>query len=302
MKAGKYDGEGGRSPQWWPSRYGAEDTLGAGNELTQERTLAALKIPTEGRVVTIAQTVEAGAPLPPPRQFHMVLLAHGTMEPTSPRGSQVTGFEEQVTQSYHAGCHLDGLGHAGINGHFYNGVHFSEFYTSTGLTTFGMEGVRPWVTRGVCLDIAALENTEVLDAGFVVTPEHLEAAQERQDVKVDAGDAVLLHTGWGRYWLEDARYGEAEPGPGWDAVHWLTDRRVSLVAADNWAFEVIPFEDPNRAFVCHQHLLAETGTYIVENINTYELVSGGYSQFLFMMAPNKTKGATGSMVSPLCIV
>ena len=36
-----YDGTGPRSPQWWPSRYGAGDEKGAANELTPERTLAA---------------------------------------------------------------------------------------------------------------------------------------------------------------------------------------------------------------------------------------------------------------------
>jgi hypothetical protein len=48
---GAYDGRGRDSPQWWPSRYGAEDELGAGNELTPERAMAALKIPKEGRVI-----------------------------------------------------------------------------------------------------------------------------------------------------------------------------------------------------------------------------------------------------------
>ncbi len=51
----KYDGNGSRSPQWWPSRYGSGDEAGAGNQLTPERTLAALQIPKEGRVIRLAQ-------------------------------------------------------------------------------------------------------------------------------------------------------------------------------------------------------------------------------------------------------
>jgi kynurenine formamidase len=302
MAEGAYNAEGGNSPQWWPSRYGEGDTIGAGNEITPERTLEALTLPKEGKVITIAQTLEPGVPAYPPREFHMLVLAHQTLQQYSPEGSQMVGFEEHVTQTYHVGCHLDGLGHVGINGHFYNGVHYNDFYTNTGLTKYGMEGVRPWVTRGVCLDIAALEKTKMLEGGYVITPEHLEAAQERQGVEVKPGDAVLLHTGWADLWMKEERYGEVEPGAGWDACHWLTERNVSMVAADNWAFEVLPFEKPEWGFVGHQHLLAETGTYIVENIRTQELVDGGHSEFLYMMAPNKTKGATGSMVSPLCIV
>jgi kynurenine formamidase len=158
------------------------------------------------------------------------------------------------------------------------------------------------VTRGVCLDIAGLENTETLPEGYVITPEHLEQAQERQGVEVGGGDAVLLHTGWGALWDDSDAYTGKEPGCGWEAAHWLTDRHVSVVASDNWGFEVMPFEDENKIFVVHQHLLAETGTFIVENIRTGGLVAEGISEFLFFMAPNKVRGATGSMVNPVVVV
>lgn len=301
MDVGRYDGHGSRSPQWWPSRYGPDDELGAGNELTPERLMAALGLPREGRVIELAQILEDGVPLVEARTFHQLILAHEAI-PSAPGGSDATGYEEHVTQCYHLGCHVDGLGHLGIDGHYYNGRHHSEFYAPTGLKKYGMEKVRPWVTRGVCLDVAALEGVRTLEAGFVVTAEHLERACERQGVEVGAGDAVLIHTGWGDLWMEDDRYGGDEPGPGWEASHWLTDRRVSMVGADNWAFEVIPFEQPDLAFVCHQHLLAETGTHIVENLRTRELVDGSHWEFLFIMVPNKVRGATGSMVAPLAIV
>ena len=63
-----YDGSGPSSPQWWPSRYGADDELGAGHELTPERTLAALRIPTQGRIIELAQLLEPGIPAYPPRR------------------------------------------------------------------------------------------------------------------------------------------------------------------------------------------------------------------------------------------
>jgi hypothetical protein len=31
-------------------------------------------------------------------------------------------------------------------------------------------------------------------------------------------------------------------------------------------------------------------------------VDGGYSEFLFVLAPNRTKGSTGSMAAPLAVV
>ncbi|MDQ4119439.1 MAG: cyclase family protein [Actinomycetota bacterium] len=302
-----YDGRGSESPQWWPSRYGPDDELGAGNELTSERTLAALRIPREGRKIELAQLLEEGVPAFPPRTWKQLVLAHGTLDATKMAaesgGSQMTYFEESAFGTYHIGCHVDGLGHVGIDGHFYNGHHYKDFYTAKGLTKFGVETMRPWVTRGVCLNIAALLGTEQLDEGFVITPEHLEEACRAQDVEIGAGDVVLLHTGWGSLWSQDIEhYEHVEPGAGWDAAHWLTDRRVSLVGADNWAFEVIPFERPDGIFVVHQHLLAETGTHILENATTTELAATGRSEFLFVLTVQKTKGSTGAYASPVAVI
>jgi kynurenine formamidase len=155
----------------------------------------------------------------------------------------------------------------------------------------------------VCLDIATLENTEMLEEGFAITPDHIEAACERQEIEIRARDVVLFHTGWSKLWKVDTdRYGALEPGLGWDAAHWLTDRRISLAGADNWCLEVWPPAKEGCPLVVHQHLLCETGTYIIENLKTKELVDNRHWEFLFLLSPNKTKGSTGSMAAPLAVV
>ncbi len=83
--------------------------------------------------------------------------------PTTP--SEWTGFEEYMMSSAHVGCHVDGLAHNGIAGRGYNGIHYSEFLARDGLTRLGAENMRPWVTRGVCLDIAAVRGVDMLGAG-----------------------------------------------------------------------------------------------------------------------------------------
>jgi len=300
-----YDGNGDRSPQWWPSRYGPDDELGSGNELTPERTLAALKLPTEGRIVELAQLLTSDVPAYPPRSWKQLILGHGMLEGKrlGIGTNDMSYFEEHVEATYHIGCHLDGLGHVGIGNRFYNGIEYADMYSATELGKLGIHNVKPWVTRGVVLNIAKLEGVDQLKEGFVVTPDHLEAAEKAQGVTVQAGDVVLLHTGWASLWEADIhRYEEGEPGCGWDAAHWLTERRVSLVGADNWAFEVIPGEDPTRPFRVHQHLLAEMGTHILENIKTQELVDTGRTEFLFILTVQKTKGSTGAMASPVAVV
>jgi len=298
-----YDGCGSNTRPWWPSRYGADDLLGAANELTADRTLAALKIPSQGRALQLARALGETSPGYRQRFWKQSLLTHETALPLGPNGSRLTSIEEVVTQTYQIGTHLDTLGHGGVDGTFYNGARFADFFTPTGLTKFGPETLPSWVSRGVCLDIAALLGIPALDSTFEITPHHLDAACARQGVEVRAGDVVLIHTGWGSLWeVDNDRYLATEPGCGWDAAHWLTERRVSLVGADNWAFEVHPPAEDGFDFRCHQHLLAETGTYIVENIRTEALAQESISEFLWMMSPIRTVGSTGSQISPVAVV
>jgi kynurenine formamidase len=299
-----YDGSGSRSPRWWPSRYGAEDRIGAGNELMPERTLAALNLPASGEVVELAQHLDQGSPAFPPRSFRQLILAHGT-DPAivEPSDNDVMWLEEQIVAPAQIGCHVDGLGHLGVAGHFYNGLHYSDFYSPTGLTELGSETLPSWVCRGVMLDVAALLGTACLPAGFVIGPAHLEAACEKAGVEPMPGDAVLVRTGWSPLWRADpARYHVEEPGVGWAGAHWLTERRPSIVGADNWSFEPIPFEDPGRPFVVHQHLLAETGTYILENITLEALHEREAGAFLFVLSTPRIRGATAGLASPLAVL
>lgn len=300
-----YDATGADSPQWWPSRYGADDERGTAHELTPERVLQALQIPKQGQIIELAQLLEPGIPAYPPRAWHQLILAHGSLEEIvlADDTTRASYFEEHVAQTYQIGCHLDGLGHVGIDSRYYNGLHYKDFYAPTGLTKLGIENAPQWVARGVCLDIATLEDTDMLEEGFAITPEHIEAACERQEVEVRAGDVVLFHTGWSKLWkVDNDRYGALEPGLGWDAAHWLTDCHISLAGADNWCLEVWPPEKEGCPLVVHQHLLCETGTYIIENIKTQELVDSGQSEFLFLLSPNKTKGSTGSMAAPIAVI
>lgn len=302
-RVGPYDGNGSRSPQWWPSRYGADDQAGAANELTAERTLAALRLPLTGNVIELAPLLDAGMPGPAGRDWRQLILADGGLEDLHHSLSEWTGFEEYVSHSYHVGCHIDGLCHNGIAGRGYNGWHHTEFFARNGVKQLGAENMRPWVSRGVCLDIAGLVGVDMLPEGFVIEPAHVTQACEAQGVEIMAGDAVLLHTGWMALWnVGNEKFLSGEPGCGWDLAHFLTERRVSIVGADNWAFEVIPFEDPERPFRVHQHLLAETGTYILENVITQELVDGRHSTFLFILTPIKGKGSTGALAAPIAVV
>lgn len=291
---------------WWPSVYGAADRIGAGNELTPEATLAALRLPRSGYVIELAQLTTADVPVIQPRIHHQVILAHESLEDVSRQAgdNRLSTFSEHVVTSYHVGCHLDGLGHAGIDGRYYNGLHYSEIFTATGLAQLGIEDVRPWVGRGIVLDIAGLRGLERLDAGLAVTPDDLDRAARGQGIDVRAGDAVLVHTGWGDLWeLEPQRYAAAEPGLDAAAAGWLAEHRASLVAVDNWGCDVFPSLVPGQFFPVHQRLLTMAGIYILENIRTSELVRCTASApFLFILGVPRLQGATAAVVAPLAVL
>ena len=83
-------------------------------------------------------------------------------------------------------------------------------------------------TRGVLLDIAALKG--VPDAGGHL-PDHaadLQPAARAQKLTLQPGDAVLIHTGWGKLWGKDnARYTGSSPGIG------MRRRRVARAAGSD---------------------------------------------------------------------
>lgn len=280
---------------WYPSRYGAGDVLGAGNELTPERTLAALRLPRTGEVLPLAPLLHGDESALQPRLYHQIVLSHGLL----PDGSQA--YEEHVTATMHIGCHIDALGHVSERGLFYNGFTAEDIFGVTGLRALGIDAARPWVGRGVWLDVAGVHGREMLPDGHAIGSEDLEAACRRQGTEVRPGDTVLVHTGWGALRHTDpVRYGGYEPGPDLDGARWLTDRRVSAVGADNWAFEVIPQgEAPGPV---HQQMLPRHGTYIVENVDTAVLAGRSVAEFLFIMTPLRVAGATGSMVSPMAVL
>jgi kynurenine formamidase len=291
---------------WWPSRYGADDRAGAGNELTPEATLAALRLPRSGRVVELAQLTTADVPVIEPRIHHQLILAHENLEEVSGQAgdNRFSTFSEQVVTSYHVGCHLDGLGHAGIDGRYYNGLPYAQIFAATGLTQLGIENVLPWVGRGIVLDVAGLYERECLEGGTPITSSDLERAARRQRVEVRAGDALLVHTGWSELWeSEPERYAAAEPGLDADGADWLARRRVSLAAVDNWGCDVYPNPVPGQFFPAHQRLLTRAGIYILENIRTSDLVHGAAgAPFLFILGVPRLQGATAAVVAPLAVL
>jgi kynurenine formamidase len=287
----------------FPQRYGPDDTLGAVNEIGAEKVREAIGLVQEGRVFGLAQILDQHSPAQMWRYWkHALLLDH--VLPGRWFGANDQSFlEEAVAGALHSGTHLDGLAHIGIGEHTYNGHRYVDVVDASGLTKLGIEHVPPIVTRGVLLDVAAVEGVAMLGDTQAVTADHLDRAVAAQGVEPRAGDVLLVHTGWSSLWgVDDERYKATEPGLGLAAARWCTDRRVAVVGADNWAVEVVPGERSDLAFPVHQHCIAQYGCYLLENVVTAELVREGIHEFLCAILPARLRGASASIVTPVAVI
>lgn len=290
---------------WWPSAWGGNDERGAANRLTKEKVLEATALIEEGRIYELGRTYEAGMPLFPGRHYSLTIPGSPTHGPLGE--NQLVGHDELVSgQIGQIGTQFDGLGHIGtrIDGEdrFYNGFKRSDFGTPYGLDRLGVEKVGPIFTRGVLIDVAAYRGVDRLAIGEVITAKDLRGALKAQKTEIREGDAVFFHTGHGQLWMVDnAEYNRGGPGIGMEAALWLAEQKIVMTAADTWAVEVIPGEDPNLAFPVHQELLVRHGIYNFENLNLTELAQDKVYEFAFMFSPVKFKGATGSPGNPIAI-
>ena len=282
-----------------PSLWGANDERGAANHMKPETVLKGLRLVKEGKLYELGRVLEPAMPT-----FGMRRFGIHTARSSGPTGiNQLRGNEELVvTELGQVGTQFDALPHIAIGEMLYNCVKTDEVATRSGFTKLGVETVGGIVTRGVLLDVAAVKGVEMLEGGYEITVADLEEAMKRQGVTIGAGDAVLIHTGWGKLWMQDnAKYNSGQPGIGIAAGEWLAKANPILVGADNWGIEVRPHPDKDLAFPVHQILVTTYGIFLLENLDLDALARDKVSEFALVVLPLKIKGGTGSTVAPIAM-
>ncbi len=232
-------------------------------------------------------------PVHPPYLFGLV-KKHG--EYVTPAGA--SSASEALALGGHVGTHIDALCHFSREGRLHDGREVAQSY-SGGLERLSVDTLAPIFRRGVLLDIAGLEHTDVLPIDFLITPEHLDAALRAEKIEVRSADVVLLRTGWARYWEDAARFiaQVRGPGPGEPAARWISSKGAFAAGSDTVAFEFVPAPMP-----VHVHLLVENGIHIIECLNLEQLAADRVYEFVFAAAPLKIRGGTGSPIRPLALV
>ena len=81
------------------------------------------------------------------------------------------------------------------------------------------------------------------------------------------GDAVLIHTGWGKLWgVDNAKYNRGCPGIGVAAAEWLATQDVMLIGRDNFRRRSRAQSGQEFSLPVHQIALAVNGIFLLENL------------------------------------
>ncbi len=296
-----------QSPSWrppadsqrCPSKWGAADERGSGNHMKAESVLRAARLVRTGEVVELGHVLNASMPISATRRFDVHTKRTFMNKPSNRRGSNEEVLLSEIGQ---VGTQLDGFAHQTIEDKVYNCFKMDDIATRTGFTKVGIEKVGTLITRGVLIDVAALKGVDMLPDTYEITVADLEQALQRQNQKLQPGDAVIIHTGWGKLWAKDnARYMKGNPGIGVQAAEWLAKQDPMLVGADTPPVEVSPNPDPQISLPVHQIMLVVNGIHLLENLKLDDLAAKRVHEFAFMMQPLKLQGFTGSSVAPIAV-
>ncbi len=296
-------GAAAQQQKCFPSKHGKDDQIGNANYITAEKVLQAVKTITKGKSYALGIETNKDTPAYPPRSFSLSIVQPGQQGGVTIGPTKTTYNDDIIAGWVGIGSQLDGLGHLGIDNTYYNCNEAKDFAAAGGLTKLGIEKFPAFATRGILLDMAGLLGQEIVKEGTAFNKTEIEAALKRQGVKgIEKGDVVLFHTGWTKLIGKDnKRYGAAEPGLGQDGARYLASLNVAAVGADTWGLEVIPFEKDVGVFEIHQVLLAQNGIYILENIETAEMVKDKAWEFLFTLGPSRVTGAVQAVINPIAI-
>jgi kynurenine formamidase len=283
-------------------RWGEDDERGALNHLTSERVAGAARLVRDGITVTLSWPLNTSpaADNPHPAE-HRMLAAVGD--------GPLRLAKDYVGVDYHndTHTHIDALCHVGYEGSLYNGKPL-DAVTSMGATAESIEVLKAGlVGRGVLLDIPRLRGAPWLEPGENVFRDDLEAAERGQDVSVGEGDILLVRTGHARRLSELGPWDTpaAKAGLHPTALTLLADRGVAALGSDTNS-DTAPSSTDGVSFPIHVLAIAAMGIHLLDYLRFEDLLEACERawrwEFLFVAAPLRIPGGTGSPLNPIAIL
>ena len=266
--------------------------------------MAAAKLVKKGISHPLGIVIEPGMPAYPPRYTELqVVQPNQQFNADLGVGWEVSSNDDVLQMWLGTGPQLDGLGHMGEAGEFYNCNQGKDFSIITGLTKLDISGIPPMVGRGVMIDIAKQMGVDSLQAGQPITSDDIKAAMKSQGVTVGEGDVVLLHTGYTDATLKQnpSLWAGSIPGITNEASVFLAGLKPMAVGADTWGLGAVPPRAGDKIFYDHVVLLKQHGIYILETMNTGRLADEGVHEFMFVLGQARLKGAVQMIINPVAM-
>jgi Putative cyclase len=209
---------------WWPNaQWGAMDEAGASNWITPEKIIKAFTYAKEGKVFELGHPYERTMPTINTRSYKLSVVDTG---PAAGTNKQL-GNEEVITGELgQVGTQFDGLGHIGAQlkyadgttkGVYYNGFTQEEVVHPDGLLHLGVQNVKPILSRGILVDVAAYKGLNRLVNSYEVTMADVKGALAKQGISessITPGDVIIFRYGWSQLWKSPQEYNRNSPGIG----------------------------------------------------------------------------------------
>jgi kynurenine formamidase len=280
--------------------------VGALHFITAERIAAAAGLVRRGASVSLGRPLntEAGIDNPEPARHEMTMLPDVDIGLGSLRFTK-----DYIGVDYHneGHSHIDALCHVAYEGSLYGGLPDAKVTSrgaaagAIGLLCDGLVG------RGVLLDIPRVRGVRWLEPGDHVFPDDLDAAERAQGVSVEAGDILLVRTGHARRqsdlapWDTSTRKAGLHPS----VARFLAERRVAALGSDG-NNDTAPSTTEGVAFPIHVLAINAMGIHLLDYLQFEDVVpmceAAKRWEFLFVAAPLRIVGGTGSPVNPIAIL
>lgn len=329
--------------------WGADDQLGRLNLLTPEKVRQGVAEVREGRSFCLSLPLDyPGGALLNPRRTPPVLQptgddigprfnfpmskvdAHYTDVLCDDRVLLTLQYSTQWDALSHIGSHFDADGDGKAEPLFYNGFRAGSDVIGphdygagaapgqpSAARKLGIEKMAESCVqgRGVLIDLEKHYGRARTQIGY----DELKRVLDADQVAVETGDMVLLHTGFATMILEMNRNPDAQKlhnacavlnGRDGRLLNWITDSGLAVLIADNYGVEGVPalpgHGDCHAGFPLHEHCLFKLGVHLGELWYLHELAqwlrAHKRSRFLLTAPPLRLPGAVGSPATPVATV
>lgn len=304
------------TPSNW-GRWGANDQIGSLNFLTNSEVLRGVRAVRQGKVITCGEVIgqPEGDPVWPGR-------AQSKRANVRDKGDYISGkFEafpggvefadDTIDMFLQGSTQFDALGHVWYDDQLWNGYPASATVgemQSASVLPIAEKGI---VGRGVLLDMAAYLGKFALDKGDLIGLPDLLACAEKQGVTIQKHDILCLRIGFLQLRLkqtpEEFYLNFNEPGLTYspELVDWFHRMEIPALCTDTISNECELDPAIGVQIPLHLSLMRNLGILFNEICNFEALAEDchkdGQWDFLYVAAPLKVRGATGSPVNVVAI-